>query len=56
MLVKGLSDLHIQQLRHKNEAIKEINTKLGSPGCGITDELVGTVVTMASFEVSNPTA
>jgi hypothetical protein len=51
MLVNGLSDLHIQQLRYKNEAIREINMKLAKPGCEVTDELVGTVATMASFEV-----
>ena len=51
MLVRGLSELHVDRLRHKNEAIKEINLKINSPGGKITDELVGTVVTMASFEV-----
>jgi hypothetical protein len=56
MLVKGPSDLHVQQLRHKNEAIKEINMKLARPESEITDELIGTVVTMASFEVCPPTS
>ena len=51
MLVRGLSDLRVEKLRHKNEAIKEINTKIGSPGGTISDELVGTVLTLASFEV-----
>ncbi|KAH7071867.1 hypothetical protein BKA63DRAFT_446579 [Paraphoma chrysanthemicola] len=50
VLVRGLSELRVDKLRHKNEAIKEINVKLGSPGSTITDELVGTVLTMASFE------
>ncbi|KAF2821065.1 hypothetical protein CC86DRAFT_397570 [Ophiobolus disseminans] len=50
MLVRGLNELWVDKLRHKNEAIKEINLKIGSPGGVITDELVGTVLTMASFE------
>ncbi|KAH7084150.1 hypothetical protein FB567DRAFT_528483 [Paraphoma chrysanthemicola] len=50
VLVRGLSELRVDKLRHKNEAIKEINVKLGSPDSTITDELVGTVLTMASFE------
>lgn len=54
MLIRGMSGLHIDQLRHKNEAIKEINTKIGDPGGGISDELVGTVSTLASFEVREP--
>lgn len=51
MLVRGLSDLRVEKLRHKNEAIKEINTKIGNPGGAMSDELVGTVLTLASFEV-----
>jgi hypothetical protein len=49
--VRGINGLRVDKLRHKNEAIKEINLKIGSSGGNITDELVGTVVTMASFEV-----
>lgn len=44
-------DFRVQKLRHKTEAIKEINTKIGSPGNQISDELVGTVATLANFEV-----
>jgi hypothetical protein len=51
MLTHGLMNLRVDKLRHKNEAIKQINSKIGSPGSKITDELVGTVLTMASFEV-----
>lgn len=51
MLVRGLSDLRVDKLRHKNEAIKEINVKIGAPGGCISDQLVGTVLTLASFEV-----
>lgn len=50
MLVRGLNDLRVEKLRHKNEAIKEINLKIGVPGGVISDELVGTVLTLASFE------
>ena len=49
---ESMCDLGIEKLRHKTEAIKEINTKIGSPGGHISDELVGTVATLASFEVS----
>ncbi|KAF2034222.1 hypothetical protein EK21DRAFT_97672 [Setomelanomma holmii] len=50
ILVRGMDQLRFEKLRHKNEAIKQINNKLGSLGGKITDELVGTVLTMASFE------
>jgi hypothetical protein len=50
MLVKGLSGLQVEKLRHKNEAIRVINTKLATSGGNISDELVGTVLTLASFE------
>jgi uncharacterized protein (UPF0218 family) len=51
MLVQGTSAWRLQKLKHKNEAIKEVNTKIGNPGGKISDELVGTVCTLASFEV-----
>jgi hypothetical protein len=51
LLVRGISGLRVDKLRHKNEAIKEINMKINSLGGKTTDELVGIVVTMASFEV-----
>jgi len=47
--------LRVEKLKHKNEAIKEINTKIGGAGGEISDELVGTVLTLASFEVWPPT-
>ncbi|KAF2122194.1 hypothetical protein BDV96DRAFT_609179 [Lophiotrema nucula] len=51
MLVRGISDLRVDKLRHKNAAIKEINTKIAGTTTGrISDELVGTVLTLASFE------
>jgi hypothetical protein len=40
-----------EALRHKLEAIKGINAKLNSPHEGISDEVVGAVATIASFEV-----
>ena len=51
MLVRGMTDLRIEKLRHKDEAIKEINSKIGDASGEISDELVGTVLTLASFEV-----
>ncbi|KAF2803680.1 uncharacterized protein BDZ99DRAFT_467814 [Mytilinidion resinicola] len=39
----------IEALRHKQEAIKGINAKLNSHE-GISDEVVGAVATIASFE------
>ncbi|KAF2187900.1 hypothetical protein K469DRAFT_568299 [Zopfia rhizophila CBS 207.26] len=50
MLVRGMSDLRVEKLRHKNEAIKHINGKLSCPSGRISDELVGAVLTLASFE------
>src|SRR5262245_58822452 len=52
MLLRGMDQLRVDKLRHKNEAIKEINTKIAGPGGKFSDELVGTVATLASFEVS----
>lgn len=52
ILVRGLGDLRVEKLRHKNEAIREINSKIGDADDTISDELVGTVATLASFEVS----
>ena len=51
MLVRGMTNLRIEKLRHKDEAIKEINSKIGDASGEISDELVGTVLTLASFEV-----
>jgi hypothetical protein len=48
MLVKGLTDLRVEKLRHKNDAIVVVNSKLGGE---ITDELVGTVLVLAGYEV-----
>ncbi|KAF2683922.1 hypothetical protein K458DRAFT_431558 [Lentithecium fluviatile CBS 122367] len=50
MLARGLYELRVEKLRHKNEAIKGINTKIGDPAGTMSDELVGTVATLASFE------
>lgn len=55
ILARGLDDLRVEKLRHKNEAIKEINTKIGHPGGAMSDELIGTIATLASFEVSSVT-
>ncbi|KAF2261298.1 hypothetical protein CC78DRAFT_535759 [Lojkania enalia] len=50
MLVRGLSDLRFDKLRHKNAAIKEINSKISIAAGKVSDELIGTVLTLASFE------
>lgn len=51
MLVEGISALRVCKLNHKSEAIKTINSRLASSGGRISDEVVGTVLTLASFEV-----
>jgi hypothetical protein len=50
-----MNDLRVEKLKHKNEAIRVINFKLAIANGNITDELVGTVLTLASFEASLPT-
>lgn len=40
----------IEALRHKNEAIKGINTQLSSLKGEISDQVVGAVAVIASFE------
>ncbi|KAF1994041.1 hypothetical protein P154DRAFT_625002 [Amniculicola lignicola CBS 123094] len=50
MLVRGLTNLEVDRLKHKNEAIKEINMKIATAEGKISDELVGTALTLASFE------
>lgn len=52
LLVRGINGLRVEKLRHKNEAIKAINSKIGKVHGMFSDELVGTVATLASFEVS----
>ena len=51
MLIRELSTFRVEMLKHKDAAIREINMKIGTPGGNISDELVGTVLTLASFEV-----
>jgi hypothetical protein len=52
VLAHGLESCRMSKLRHKNEAIKQVNMKLGdlSGQSQISDQLVGTVLTLASFE------
>ncbi|KAF2649623.1 hypothetical protein K491DRAFT_721513 [Lophiostoma macrostomum CBS 122681] len=52
VLAHGVERCRVSKLRHKNEAIKEVNMKLGdlSGQSQISDQLVGTVLTLASFE------
>lgn len=51
ILARGLSELRVDMLKHKYEAIGDINMKMGTPDYKISDELIGIVATMASFEV-----
>lgn len=53
LLVKGLSEMRICLLKHKAEAIQAINRKLSESESFVSDEVVGAVMTLASFEVSN---
>lgn len=54
VLAQGLMDLRVDKLRHKNEAIQEVNRKIAAANGVISDELVGTVLALASFEVRLP--
>jgi hypothetical protein len=51
MLTQDSVSWRVAKLKHKNEAIREVNAKIGIPGRGMSDEVVGTVLTLASFEV-----
>jgi len=51
MLANDLTDLRVCKLEHKNEAIKAVNCKLATSGGYISDEVVGTVLTLANLEV-----
>ncbi|RAR09727.1 cation-transporting ATPase 4 [Stemphylium lycopersici] len=50
VLVNGLSEMRICLLKHKTEAIQAINRKLSKSQGFVSDEVVGTVLTLASFE------
>ncbi|KAI4693981.1 uncharacterized protein J4E84_002560 [Alternaria hordeiaustralica] len=50
MLANELTDLRVCKLKHKNEAIKAVNCKLATSGGYISDEVVGTVLTLANLE------
>lgn len=49
MVFRGIAGLQVVKLRHRDGAIREIGGKLSVSG--VSDELVGTVVVMAGFEV-----
>jgi hypothetical protein len=51
ILANGFSDLMVCKLKHKNEAIRIVNCKLATSGGYISDEVVGTVLTLANLEV-----
>ncbi|KAJ5028306.1 MgtA, cation transport ATPase [Bipolaris maydis] len=50
VLAKGLSELHCCHLKHKSDAINAISSKLMEPNGVVSDEVIGTVLTLASFE------
>lgn len=50
VLAKGLSELHCCHLKHKSDAINAISSKLTEPDGVVSDEVIGTVLTLASFE------
>ncbi|KAI4919257.1 hypothetical protein J4E85_009515 [Alternaria conjuncta] len=50
MLANEPTDLRVCKLKHKNEAIKAVNCKLATSGGCISDEVVGTVLTLANLE------
>lgn len=52
MVFRGIAGLQVVKLRHRDGAIREIGGKLSVSG--VSDELVGTVVVMAGFEVRIP--
>lgn len=52
MIFRGIAGLEVVKLRHRDGAIREIGGKLSVSG--VSDELVGTVVVMAGFEVRCP--
>jgi hypothetical protein len=54
ILANGFSDLMVCKLKHKNEAIRIVNCKLATSGGNISDEVVGTVLTLANLEVRLP--
>lgn len=51
MVFRGIAGLEVVKLRHRDGAIREIGGKLSGREGGVSDELVGTVVVMAGFEI-----
>lgn len=51
VLMRGAHQVLPDMLSHRNEAIKEINTKINTSNGWISDELVGNVLILATFEV-----
>ncbi|PVI01904.1 hypothetical protein DM02DRAFT_331986 [Periconia macrospinosa] len=50
VLMRGVTSVVPEMLGHKTEAIKEINAKINSSNGWISDELVGNVLILATFE------
>jgi hypothetical protein len=51
MLASGLSDLRVCTLKYMNETIRVVNCKIATCQGYITDDVVGTVLTLANLEV-----
>lgn len=50
--MRGVTSVVPEMLGHKTEAIKEINAKINRSNGWISDELIGNVLILATFEVS----
>ena len=49
--MNGFRDLRVCNLKHKSEAINIVKRKLAMCGGIVSDEVVGTVLTLANLEV-----
>lgn len=52
MLVNESYDLRVCELEHKNEAVRTVTYKLAMCQGSVSDDVVGTVLTLANLEVS----
>jgi hypothetical protein len=52
MLVNESHDLRVCELEHKNEAVRTVTYKLAMCRGSVSDDVVGTVLTLANLEVS----
>lgn len=52
MLVNESHDLRVCELEHKNEAVRTVTYKLAMCRGSVSDDIVGTILTLANLEVS----